>query len=648
MKKILTCFLIICLFVFTQTLFVNAANTDVYNVVTCPGEDMSSEMRINWHSPTSITGLKVEYTIASDATYANSTKVNGVNRSFSREDTKTAKYVGFSTPRYVWTAELTDLNASTKYIYRIISDSKVYTGDYTFETAAATEEEFSFLFMTDPQYYTESTASKFNIMTEHHLENSNIKFAFITGDISDKGGNSSYWDMFYTKSSIAKIPFATTVGNHEYYDSSTNTVDNTIYQHFFNNPQNGPEHVKGSSYYFLYNNALFIMLDSEDKGNLEEQKTWFKSVCNSYSPSYIIVGNHRSCYAGAEYYQDGVTYLKQWGSVFDECNVDLVLSGHDHMYARTKSLYKDEISTDEYLGTTYILGGSAGTKYYSKKNDTNLPKWDCYFDRTTVSTVITLGKNYLTTKTYDIDTNLKDSSKITRKRFGTVDENFTKQAFEESIQIKNNAPDYTSGTVSWSEKGYGNVISLSFKLLNSGDNLGQKMFLNNNSVSYAISKKLYLGEINNIEVTVSYKDGSKNVVKLELDNRIEWGKINKLSVTDITSSTITLLIDQTINSEYDYIQRYQIRKEDDKVAKNYSLKGVEKETGIVTIVLDKGLDPNTTYEYELRALNVNGTAVWTQKFTFTTAKFVEPEDQYQFDMFDLAIAALISNITKSK
>ena len=151
---------------------------------------------------------------------------------------------------------------------------------------------------------------------------------------------------------MKKVPFATTVGNHDYYDSKTVRTNNFIFNHFFYNPQNGPENVKGSSYYFVYNQALFIMLDSEEKYNIPE----------TVKCSYIIVGCHRSAYAAGPYVSLGKQFIAEWGPIFDECQVDLVLSGHDHVFTRTKKLVNGEVTTEKNKGTVYIEGGGAGVK----------------------------------------------------------------------------------------------------------------------------------------------------------------------------------------------------------------------------------------------------------------------------------------------
>ena len=49
--------------------------------------------------------------------------------------------------------------------------------------------------------------------------------------------------------------------------------------------------------------------------------------------------------------------------IVDQTDVDLVLSGHDHMYVRTKPLNDNKV-VDQEDGTTYILAGAKGAKRY--------------------------------------------------------------------------------------------------------------------------------------------------------------------------------------------------------------------------------------------------------------------------------------------
>ena len=652
MKKIiktLVLFLMLAL-VITVGVKVKAASGDVYNIVTCPGEDMATQMQINWQSPTSVTGLKVQYTEASDTEFAKAKTVDGVVRTFSRQNNDPvngATYVGYSTPRHIWNVALDNLTPKTKYIYRITNGTKVYSATYAFETASDTDEAFSFLFMTDPQYYNESGASKFNVMTEKHIKDSNIKFTFITGDISDKGGNSSYWDMFYTKSSLQKVPFATTVGNHEYYDSGTVTTDNVIYNQYFYNPQNGVDKLKGSSYYFVYNKALFIMIDSEDKASEAAQQEWFRNVCNSIQASYIIVGCHKSSYAAGPYVSDGKYFINKWGTLFDECQVDLVLSGHDHVYVRTKSLVGGKVTTEKYKGTVYIEGGSAGDKYYNVQSQENAPLWAATSEKVTCATVITLGEEKFSTKTYNYNGDLIDSSSTYRKRFGDFDSSYTKEQFEQSIKVENTKDDLTSGTITWSEKGYGHVRTVSVTHVNSGFNLGTVSFINNLCTEIKVKGKFWLGEVNEFKVDILYTDGTTKTINLSLDNRVEWGKINSVEAVDITSRTFNLILKAELNNEYKYLHSIRVI-EDGAMMKSYNFKEADLENDEIFIeIKNKLLDPDTTHYFTIQVLNANKTVIWEQDIVIKSKRELTEEQQYQEDMANIAFKAMIDNLLKA-
>ncbi len=652
MKKIIKS-LILCIMLFVVVavrINIKAATGDVYNIVTCPGEDMATQMQINWQSPTSITGLKVEYTEASDASFANAKTVDAVSREFSRKDgdpVNGASYVGFSTPRKIWNVALNDLKPTTKYIYRITNGSKVYSSNYAFETCSQTDDVFSFLFMTDPQYYSESGASKFNVMTEKHIVDSNVKFAFITGDISDKGGNSSYWDMFYTKSSLSKIPFATTVGNHEYYDSGTVTTDNLIYNQYFFNPQNGPEHVKGSSYYFVYNKALFIMLDSEDKANIAEQQEWFRNVCESVQCSYIIVGCHKSAYPAGPYVSDGKYFMSYWGTIFDECQVDLVLSGHDHVFTRTKPVYAGKVTSEKYAGTVYIEGGSAGDKYYGVQSQENADKWAAIVEKTTCATVITLGKEQFSTKTYNYSGNLIDSSYTSRKRFGEYDESYTAEEFEKSFKVETKEGDLTSGTISWSEKGYGHVKSLSVTHVNSDYNLGNVIFINNLCTSINVKSKFWVGEVNEFKVDIKYTDGTSSTVNLSLDNRVEWGKINSVEAVDVTSRTFNLLLNVDLNLDIKYLHSIRV-VEGSTLKKSYTFKDEDFDPNQIFIeIKNKLMEPDSTYTYKIQILSVNKVVIWEQELVVNSKRELTEEQEYQEKIANIAFQSMIDNLLKS-
>ena len=98
--------------------------------------------------------------------------------------------------------------------------------------------------------------------------NSDINFFMIAGDIVDRGGYESQWEAFDTNMVTLNQKYlqATVPGNHELYHSSEGSyIDASIYNEYYNNPKNGIQQRLNSSYYFVYNEILFVKNDYRKK-----------------------------------------------------------------------------------------------------------------------------------------------------------------------------------------------------------------------------------------------------------------------------------------------------------------------------------------------------------------------------------------------
>ena len=56
------------------------------------------------------------------------------------------------------------------------------------------------------------------------------------------------------------------------------------------------------------------------------------------------------------------------------------------------------------------------------------------------------------------------------------------------------------------------------------------------------------------------------------------------------------------------------------------------------------MEPNTTKTFEVQAMNVNGTVIWSQQITVTSLRELTEEDIYQNDMANVAFKAMIDNL----
>jgi len=78
----------------------------------------------------------------------------------------------------------------------------------------------------------------------------------------------------------------------------------------------------------------------------------------------------------------------------DEMGIDLVLSGHDHLYLRTTMREDEKAPIGE--GTTYVTGGTCGNKFYEYKDYAD--RWTEIkaddFDRQIVN-FVTISKDHI-------------------------------------------------------------------------------------------------------------------------------------------------------------------------------------------------------------------------------------------------------------
>ena len=353
---------------------VKAATNSFHLITTNPGEDASTMIGINYH--TYEAGSHIEYTLASDKDFENATVVYPTEKLWSIKGEQNAdeKDTFYTVERYVCSATLTNLQPCTKYKYRLVKDELI-SSSYFFTTAGLTNE-WSFVALADCQYGKNKVSHKL-IQKMQEIANNPPLFV-CSGDMTDYGGREEEVTWFLDNPVMQDFIFASAPGDHEYWarDISGQKLFTTpvVYNNTFNFPKNGAKESLNSNYYFYYNNVLFVMIDTLDSDTVSSSKMtseikWFKETIKSLEGTYqyLVVLGHKSIYSA--YSNDSrvfTTIRPQWYPAFDECKVDLVISGHDHMYSRTYKLYNGKVTTnrgdERYIGTYYLDLGSSGDK----------------------------------------------------------------------------------------------------------------------------------------------------------------------------------------------------------------------------------------------------------------------------------------------
>ena len=310
----------------------------------------------------------------------------------------------------------TDLKANTNYYYSYQKD-----GQWTAPEKYTTDNgsKFSFIFVGDPQigssnpekgtdsdifYNAQSVAVandafNWNTTLSQAMEKTNNKASFVlsSGDqiqsTKKKSPKKAAWGSeieysgYLSPDVLKNLPVATTVGNHD--------ADNENYLYHFNitNASNlGSNGTVGGDYWFKHDNALFIMLNTQDT-NVEEHKQFIEqTVAANKDCKWRIVTLHQDIYGSAEHSNEPeITNLRyQLAPIFEDNKVDVVLTGHDHAYSRTQILkgghktteYTDD-DFDPMLDKDMDAGENPDTVYTAKENikaDTTDPSQKAYLN----------------------------------------------------------------------------------------------------------------------------------------------------------------------------------------------------------------------------------------------------------------------------
>jgi 3',5'-cyclic AMP phosphodiesterase CpdA len=139
--------------------------------------------------------------------------------------------------------------------------------------------------------------------------------------------------------------------------------------------QDVPNPALAETVYFVdYQGVRFISLDSNNAK--ESQVVWLRKALESNPHRWTIITFHHPMFSpGSD--RDNPELRALWKPLLDEFKVDLVLSGHDHTYARTGEVDSSELvnvpegyeqAYDSKIGTVYVVSVS-GPKMYKITKD---------------------------------------------------------------------------------------------------------------------------------------------------------------------------------------------------------------------------------------------------------------------------------------
>ena len=331
-------------------------------------QDNSTSRTIMWQSDNSEADAVIEYRLEG----AEKSKTIGATDKAFTDDGSTT---------YIHEATLTGLTPNTKYEYRVGYGTDRRSDWYCLETAGAS--------VYDVLIYPDSQSGDYSqweeIVKNSALRNPRTALYISMGDLVDNGEHAYQWRTWLNsiKPLSANVPLATTLGNHEMYTLDWKMREPYAYLNYFAVPPNGNEIFNRRYYSYDFGDVHYVVLDTmlyesnhEDNHDTHHpdlydvQVQWLRQDLTANTKKWTVVLMHRDPFqyafdrSGANravgFDDEGVLFMP----IFDEFNVDLVLSAHLHSYRNRGHVRNFERDAS---GPLYILTGIAG--------DARRPKW---------------------------------------------------------------------------------------------------------------------------------------------------------------------------------------------------------------------------------------------------------------------------------
>ncbi len=236
----------------------------------------------------------------------------------------------------------------------------------------------------------------------------NAAFAISGGDQFQSADSLVQMKAYLSPEALRSLPVANTIGNHD--------DDSTLYGEIFNNPNEVGElnpGEAGTGYYYTYGDVLFITINSNNNLMLDTAKVLREATQAHPDTKWRVVTMHHNPYSASLSDDDFSEERLFFSSLYDLYDIDLCLSGHDHFYSRTDTMYAGEVTDGE--GTVYVQSSSASGSNYDPLPESTASFTVSAFDvRVPTYTAFNFNDGAIVGTTYRTDTDeVIDSFEIT-------------------------------------------------------------------------------------------------------------------------------------------------------------------------------------------------------------------------------------------
>lgn len=415
-----------------------------YDVVVNINGDPTTRMAFCWYTNDRMTEGQVQLTPLSDLSQlqgAFDAANDVITVTATPTTTKKSRYaIGLSgipeasgvsmSTKYKYTSHKAiaeGLTPNTTYAYRVGTEGYWSEVAY-FMTAPVNEpdasEEYTFIYMTDSHIQDQEYIDNVLMASTAAVRNTpDARFCVFPGDFVETGGTGNAeweWERWFEEAMrpvIKQMPIVPTDGNHD--DSNNQNYSNHFNtdNQFKENAETKPQ-FDGITYSFMYGDVLFLVFSMQDywKGSpnmsdltcpylTNDVGNWFRNQVAAHPEAKLRVALvHKNIFSGSGHQEDDETPLFRATMlpIMKECEIDLVMQGHDHCYEVMGPVNPDtrtpildaitdrlEVPTSESAsgykggtftvddGTMYFIGATCGRKRYYPYTQAQM---DGYYD----------------------------------------------------------------------------------------------------------------------------------------------------------------------------------------------------------------------------------------------------------------------------
>ncbi len=327
-------------------------------ILLTPAADPATSQRISWTMPSRTKGQRVQYRVAGG-------KAQSVRA--TRGPATSVKFSGSAKPRY--SATLVGLTPGTTYAYRIVT-ARGSSKWRMFTTANPAAPSLTIIGLGDTQVDNRDVPRA--TVRRAVADAPGAQLVLQAGDVVDRPYKGSQWaDLFAAMGNSARTRnWLVSIGNHEQcvlvLKCRTNNAE--AFRSYFDWPDNGFPAQGETWFYVDYQGVRIVVLDSFG-GRMPEQAAFLDKALAENPTKWSIVLMHAGPFVSRPERTNPPEVRDLLLPIIEARGVDLVLSGHDHSYARGSrtpngTVFAASVSGPKYYEVTdtdWTLNGARRT-----------------------------------------------------------------------------------------------------------------------------------------------------------------------------------------------------------------------------------------------------------------------------------------------